>query len=60
MSFFKKFLGYVRADRDIVADRVMNCRDCEFITPKFRCTQCGCFMKVKTLIANAKCPIGKW
>ena len=25
-----------------------------------RCTECGCFMNVKTHYATAKCPVGKW
>lgn len=25
-----------------------------------QCEECGCFMKVKTLIQSAECPIGKW
>lgn len=60
MSFFKSFAEYFKADNDIILDRVNSCKNCEFITPKFRCTQCGCFMKAKTLLAGAKCPIGKW
>ena len=25
-----------------------------------RCTECGCFMNVKTHYATAECPMGKW
>jgi hypothetical protein len=25
-----------------------------------RCTECGCFMNVKTHYAAAECPVGKW
>ena len=25
-----------------------------------RCTECGCFMNIKTHYATAECPIGKW
>ena len=25
-----------------------------------RCTECGCFMNIKTHYATAKCPIDKW
>jgi len=25
-----------------------------------RCTECGCFMNVKTHYATAECPIGEW
>ena len=60
MDFFDKFIGYFKADNDIVLDRINLCKGCKFITPSFRCVKCGCFMKAKTLLAHAKCPIGKW
>lgn len=60
MSFFSTFKDYIKADSDIVESRIKECSNCPFLTKKFRCTQCGCFMKVKTLIGPAKCPIGKW
>ena len=60
MEFFKKFSNYFKADNDIIINRVNYCSNCPYITPKFRCTQCGCFMKIKTTLAHAKCPIGKW
>lgn len=59
-------------DQDIIDKRWDECQKCEFLTSneKFgkeyhRCQQCGCFMKigdqfVKTRIATASCPIGKW
>lgn len=25
-----------------------------------QCRECGCFMKLKTKLANAKCPLDKW
>ncbi len=37
------------------------CRSCEhFISLTSQCSQCGCFMKAKTRLPNAECPIGKW
>ena len=36
------------------------CQACPELTPANRCKKCGCFMKVKTKIKAAKCPIGKW
>ena len=55
MNFFKEFKNYLKADNDIIKDRISHCRECEFLTRK-----CGCFMKIKTLLAHSKCPIGKW
>lgn len=37
------------------------CRSCEFfIKAGSRCQKCGCFMKAKTYLGNASCPVGKW
>ena len=60
MSFFDRFSNYFKADDDIIFDRVRHCKGCRYITPKFRCNKCGCFMKIKTQLAHAKCPIDKW
>tara|TARA_R100001244_G_C5080798_1_gene113842 strand:+ start:359 stop:541 length:183 start_codon:yes stop_codon:yes gene_type:complete len=60
MTFFKEFIDYFKADDDIIKDRIRHCRGCKYITPKFRCIKCGCFMKLKTKVAGARCPIGKW
>jgi|TARA_R100001594_G_scaffold1363_1_gene5889 hypothetical protein len=60
MSFYEQFKDYFMADKDIQDERMAICRGCKFLTPKFRCTQCGCFMKVKTKIAGMSCPEGKW
>jgi len=37
------------------------CRSCEFFRSKTEtCKKCGCFMKLKTKLERAHCPIGKW
>jgi hypothetical protein len=43
-------------------DRRMDiCRSCEFFRVKTEtCKKCGCFMKLKTKLERAHCPIGKW
>lgn len=42
-------------------ERFSTCQGCEFLDKtSFRCEKCGCFMKVKTQVASASCPIGKW
>lgn len=41
--------------------RFATCEGCEhFEKDSSRCTQCGCFMKTKTQLASASCPVGKW
>ena len=48
-------------DQDIVDRRWAECEKCEFlIKPTNNCKKCGCFMKAKTRVATARCPIGKW
>ena len=50
-----------RSQEDLVNSRLEICRACEFFRPKTEtCRKCGCFMKLKTLLEKAKCPIGKW
>tara|TARA_Y100000310_G_scaffold332693_1_gene408744 strand:+ start:327 stop:716 length:390 start_codon:yes stop_codon:yes gene_type:complete len=47
-------------DQDIIDKRWAICEGCEFLTKNNRCEKCKCFMKVKTRIATAACPVGKW
>ena len=46
-------------DQDIIDKRWDICKGCEFLNNN-KCEKCGCFMKVKTRVATARCPIGKW
>jgi len=42
-------------------ERLEICRACpRLFAPTVTCKECGCFMKVKTQIKTAVCPIGKW
>lgn len=50
-----------RSSEELAEDRLSVCRTCEFYRPKTnQCKKCGCFMKLKTSLKTAKCPIGKW
>jgi hypothetical protein len=41
--------------------RLELCRFCDkFDSKNERCKECGCFMKTKTQLAAASCPLGKW
>lgn len=40
--------------------RLSTCRACPKFTLEERCTECGCFMKVKTAFVTSKCPLDKW
>jgi uncharacterized paraquat-inducible protein A len=46
---------------EVVKSRLEICKSCEYFRPKTEtCRKCGCFMKLKTTLENAKCPIDKW
>lgn len=50
-----------RSSEDIIKSRLDICRSCEFFRPRTeQCKKCGCFMKLKTKLERAHCPIGKW
>jgi hypothetical protein len=50
-----------RSPEELAAYRFEICSTCPFFRPKSQtCKKCGCFMKLKTTLANAKCPVGKW
>lgn len=51
----------ILVDVDTAFKRFETCQGCEFLkTDQFRCEKCGCFMKTKTQLASASCPIEKW
>lgn len=46
---------------DVSQGRLDICNGCEkFIHESNRCKECGCFMNLKTKLAEAKCPLNKW
>ena len=46
-------------DQDIIDKRREICDGCEFKLG-LNCKKCGCFIKAKTRVATASCPVGKW
>lgn len=52
--------NYVK-DLNTSNKRFQICKECpELIKLTKTCKKCGCFMKAKTLLEAATCPIGKW
>ena len=50
-----------RSPEELAAYRLEICKACPAFRPRTQtCKKCGCFMKLKTTLENAKCPIGKW
>lgn len=58
-DFFNPNTEY--ASKEEAARRLDICRTCPFvIKATLQCKKCGCFMKAKTLLADATCPVGNW
>ena len=42
-------------------DRIAICRGCEWYRKAIsQCKKCGCIMKLKVHLKDAKCPLRKW
>ena len=49
------------AEESVANDRLSICQSCpELISLTSQCKKCGCFMKLKTKLLNATCPLEKW
>lgn len=48
-----------RADHDTRAARMDACHNCSSFHGA-RCQECGCYMRLKTWLLDATCPLGKW
>ena len=50
-----------KVHKDVKKYRYDTCKGCEAFNKLTRsCKECGCFMALKTTLANAYCPLGKW
>jgi hypothetical protein len=50
-----------RSDKDLIAYRLDICKQCPWLDKRLvKCRKCGCFMKLKSTLKQAKCPIDKW
>ena len=69
---YKKKLGTTRpwdllrpnteyAAPELSSQRLAICEECpRLIEATHQCRECGCFMKIKTKMQMATCPLGKW
>jgi hypothetical protein len=49
------------AEEKLAKDRMSICMTCpQLIKATKQCKKCGCFMHLKTKLAEATCPLGKW
>lgn len=51
--------GEILAQDQIIKKRIDICSVCENKTG-VRCLKCGCYISLKTAVAAATCPAGKW
>jgi len=50
-----------RSKEELIEYRMSICKTCPAFNKRLqKCTKCGCFMKLKTTLVQAKCPVGKW
>ena len=55
------FNGSPRTPEELHLYRLEICKACPFYRAATnQCKKCGCFMKLKTKIEKASCPIKKW
>jgi hypothetical protein len=51
----------IKADVIIRERRLDLCLSCEHLfKPTDSCKKCGCFVRAKTWLKDAKCPLNKW
>lgn len=54
-------MNYWEQIKQTANTRMTICRTCEhFEEGLAKCKLCGCFMKAKTMLSNARCPLNKW
>ncbi len=51
--------GAEKAPEKIYRSRLEICEGCDKLS-KDRCSECGCFVKMKAAWGSEECPIGKW
>lgn len=50
-----------RSTKQLQEERLAICVECPFFNKAtVGCKKCGCFLRMKTKLLNAVCPVGKW
>ncbi len=58
LGFLKS--GKIKASSQMEKERIEICLTCDRLTDEFKCSECGCFMKVKAKLLTQNCPLRKW
>lgn len=49
------------ATDEVAEERLAICNECpQLFKATMTCKECGCFMKAKSKLATAECPLKKW
>jgi hypothetical protein len=47
--------------KEVAKERMLICIDCDkYNKTTTQCSECGCIMLIKTILANSSCPLKKW
>lgn len=50
-----------RSDQELIEARLAICNQCQYLNKTLmKCNKCGCFMKLKSTLKQASCPLGRW
>lgn len=50
-----------RSDKELIEYRLSICNTCPALNKNLmKCKKCGCFMKLKSTLRSAQCPLEKW
>lgn len=50
-----------RSSKETIEERLAICNTCPALNKRImKCKKCGCYMRLKSTLQLAKCPIGKW
>ena len=53
--------GEVFVSPEVQKERLVICSECNYLERSTaRCTECGCFVELKSRAATENCPMGKW
>jgi hypothetical protein len=53
--------GFKKRSREEIRNCLNVCNKCDWLVKNtMRCGKCGCFLKIKTVLQNWKCPLNKW
>lgn len=53
--------GDIFVSTEVQKQRLLICSVCDQLdTATARCTECGCFVQIKSKVTTEECPLGKW